>query len=76
MGEIFVVVEHRKGEVREITFEMLFKANELCQGLSHSLTAILLGGKDEAFIDDITQRADKIIAVEDERLKNFVKVDR
>lgn len=71
MGEIFVVVEHRKGAVREITFEMLFKANELCQGLSHSLTAILIGRKEEAFIDDITQRADNVIAVEDERLKNF-----
>ncbi|MDP6180253.1 MAG: electron transfer flavoprotein subunit alpha/FixB family protein, partial [Desulfatiglandales bacterium] len=71
MGEIFVVVEHRKGEVREITFEMLFKASELCKGLSHSLTAILIGRKKEAFIDGITQRADKVIAVEDERLNNF-----
>jgi hypothetical protein len=29
MGEIFVVAEHRQGELREITLEMLFKANEL-----------------------------------------------
>ena len=34
MGEIFVVVEHRKGEVREITYQMLWKANDLCQKLS------------------------------------------
>jgi electron transfer flavoprotein alpha subunit len=71
MGEIFVVVEHRKGEVRDITFEMLFKANELCQEFSHDLTAIMLGGKDEAFLDDIAQKADRVIAFEDERLKNF-----
>jgi len=71
MGEIFVVVEHRKGEVRDITFEMLFKASELCQKLSHTLTAILIGGKDEAFINNITQNADRVIAVEDEKLKDF-----
>jgi len=51
MGEIFVVVEHRKGEIREITFEMLFKARELCRTSSHNLTAILIGGKDAGFVD-------------------------
>ena len=71
MAEIFVVVEHRKGEVRDITFEMLFKASELCREFSHDLTAILLGGKDSAFLDDIAQWADKVIAFEDERLENY-----
>ena len=71
MGEIFVVVEHRKGEVRDITFEMLFKANDLCQKLSHTLTAILIGNKDETFVHKITQSADRVIAVEDEQLKDF-----
>ena len=70
MGEIFVVVEHRQGEVRDITFEMLYKANKLCQEFSHNLTAILIGGN-EAFINDIAQRADRVISFEDERLKNF-----
>ena len=71
MGEIFVVVEHRKGEIREITFEMLFKARELCQTSSHKLTAILLGGRDEGFVDDLAKWADRIIAFEDDRLKIF-----
>ena len=71
MGQIFVVVEHRRGEVREITFEMLFKASELCQVLSYTLTAVVIGGGDEAFMNDILQRADRVIAVEDERLKDF-----
>ena len=71
MDEIFVVVEHRKGEVREITFEMLFKANELCQDLSYTLTAVVIGGRDEAFVNDIAQRADRVIVVEDEQLKDF-----
>ena len=71
MGEIFVVVEHRKGEIREITFEMLFKARELCQTSSHNLTAILLGGKDSGFVDDLAKRADRVIAFEDDRLEIF-----
>lgn len=71
MAEIFVVVEHRKGEVRDITFEMLFKAGELCREFSHGLTAILLSGRDSAFLDDVAQKADKVIVFEDERLENF-----
>ena len=71
MAEIFVVVEHRQGEVRDITSEMLFKAGELCEEFSHNLTAILIGGKNEAFINDIAKRADRVISFEDERLENF-----
>ena len=71
MGEIFVVVEHRKGEIREITFEMLFKARELCQTSSHNLTAILLGGKDSGVVDDLAKWADRVIAFEDDRLEIF-----
>ncbi len=71
MGEIFVVVEHRKGEIREITFEMLFKAKELCRICSHNLTAILLGGKDAGFVDDLAKWADRVIAFEDNRLEIF-----
>jgi electron transfer flavoprotein alpha subunit len=71
MNEIFVVTEHRKGEVREITFEMLFKANQLCQGLSSTLTAVVIGGGDTAFVGDIAQNVDRVIVAEDERLKDF-----
>jgi electron transfer flavoprotein alpha subunit len=71
MGEIFVVAEHRQGELREITLEMLFKANELSQTLSHTLTAILIGAGDETFMDELTKRADQVIAVENERLRSF-----
>ena len=71
MGEIFVVVEHRNGEVREITHQMLWKAGELSQRLSARLTAVLIGGKDEPFVDDLRKRADSVILVEDERLREF-----
>ncbi len=71
MGEIFVLVEHRQGTLRDISYEMLWKANELSNDLSHTLTAILLGGKDEPFVDEIAERSDKVLVVEDDRLKEF-----
>lgn len=71
MGDIFVVAEHRQGELREITLQMLFKANELSQTLSHTLTAIMIGAGDEAFMNELTKRADRVIAVGDEQLRNF-----
>jgi electron transfer flavoprotein alpha subunit len=71
MGEIFVIAEHRQGGVREITLQMLWKADELCRKLSHTLTAVVMGGKDEPFVNEIAERADKVIVVEDERLKAF-----
>jgi electron transfer flavoprotein alpha subunit len=71
MGELFVVVEHRQGEVRDISYEMLFKADRLCKENSLNLTAIVMAGKDEPFLENIETKADRVIVYEDERLKNF-----
>ena len=71
MGEIFVVAEHRQGELREITNQMLWKADALCKEHSHKLTAVVIGGKDMPFINDITERADRILLVEGDTLKDF-----
>ncbi|MBW1733095.1 MAG: electron transfer flavoprotein subunit alpha/FixB family protein [Deltaproteobacteria bacterium] len=71
MGEIFVIAEHRMGEIREITFEMLFKARELCKITSSTLTAVLLAGKGGGFAEDLAKMADRVIRFEDERLEIF-----
>ena len=71
MGEICVVVEHRKEEVREITFQMLWKAHELCQALSHELTAVVISGGEDGFYQDLSERADRVIAYEGEAGKHF-----
>lgn len=71
MGEVIVVVEHRQEELREITLQMLWKAGELCENLSHDLTAILMGAGSPPFLQEITDRADRVVLVEDDRLKNF-----
>jgi len=71
MSELFVIVEHRLGEKRDITYEMLWKAGELAQKLSHTVTAIILGHDVKSLAENISDRADKIIIFDDERLKNF-----
>ena len=65
MSEIFVIVEHRLNEIRDITFEMLFKACELAQTHSHTVTAILLGHEVSSMAEQISDRADKVLLFDD-----------
>jgi electron transfer flavoprotein alpha subunit len=71
MSEIFVIVEHRLNEIRDITYEMLWKACELAQTHSHTVTAILLGHEVNSLAEQISERADKVLLFDDERFKNF-----
>lgn len=71
MSEIFVIVEHRLNEMRDITYEILWKAGELAQEHSHNVTAILLGHEVNSLAENISDRADKILIFDDGRLKNF-----
>ncbi len=71
MGEIWVVAEHRKGKLRDITFEMLFKARELCRAGSHTLTAVLLAGKDTPLAAELAARADRVLVFSDDRLEPY-----
>jgi electron transfer flavoprotein alpha subunit len=71
MSEIFVIAEHRLNEIRDITYEMLWKACELAQTHSHTVTAILLGHEVNSLAEQISDRADKVLLFDDERFKNF-----
>ncbi|MCD6362174.1 MAG: electron transfer flavoprotein subunit alpha/FixB family protein, partial [Armatimonadetes bacterium] len=43
MREIFVLVEHRQGHIRDVTFEMLSKGSELAEETNTELTGVLFG---------------------------------
>jgi electron transfer flavoprotein alpha subunit len=66
-----VVVEHRQGAIRDITFEMLAKGEELCRQLSLKLTAVLIGWELEPFLEKLSRRADTVLIVEREELKHY-----
>lgn len=71
MGGIFVIVEHRQGKLRDITLEMLAKANELSRESSQGVTAVVLSAGDAEFMDDLQSRAARVIAVQDDRLREY-----
>jgi electron transfer flavoprotein alpha subunit len=71
MSEIFILVEHRQGNIRDITYEMLGLGENLANQQGTSFTAILLGHDVKNFAEDLAARAPKVLVVEDENLKNF-----
>jgi len=71
LKEIFVLVEHRKGEIRDITFEMLTKGRELAEKTETELTAILLGNAVQEHAKTLANHAAKVLIVEDQKLENF-----
>ena len=71
MSEILVLAEHRKNEIRDITFEMLTLGRRLARQVKGSLTAVLIGYNVKDFCDELANYADQVILVEDERVKEF-----
>jgi len=71
MGEIFILVEHRQGQIRDLTYEMLGLGENLANQIGTSSTAVLLGHDVKSFAEDLATRAPKVLVVEDENLKNF-----
>jgi len=71
MTELFVLAEQRRGELRDITFEMLTKGRELSQKIDADLTAVLLGHNVKEFAKKLADHAKKVLTVDDARLEDF-----
>jgi electron transfer flavoprotein alpha subunit len=71
MNEIFVLAEHRQGQIRDITFEMLTKGRELAEKTNSDLTAVLLGKEVKEQAETLSHYAEKVLLVEDAKLENF-----
>ncbi|MCJ7424501.1 electron transfer flavoprotein subunit alpha/FixB family protein [Candidatus Bathyarchaeota archaeon] len=71
MVQVFVVAEHRRGQIREITFEMLTKGREIAEKANAELTAVLLGKSVRQYAQTISEYAKKVLLVEDPKLENF-----
>ncbi|MFX1534775.1 MAG: electron transfer flavoprotein subunit alpha/FixB family protein [Promethearchaeota archaeon] len=71
MTELFVLAEHRKGELRDITFEMLSKGREINQKMSATITAVLLGNNVEELAKKLAEYAHKVLIINDNKLKEF-----
>ncbi|MGA2768420.1 MAG: electron transfer flavoprotein subunit alpha/FixB family protein [Candidatus Bathyarchaeia archaeon] len=71
MAEIFVLAEHRQGQIRDITYEMLTKAREMSEKTGSELTAVLLGRDVKEHAKMLAEYAKTVILIEDGKLENF-----
>lgn len=71
MADILVLVEHRRGEIRDITFEMLMKGKTLSEKTGKPLTALLLGNDVGEMAEGLKDLANRVVLIEDPKLENF-----
>jgi electron transfer flavoprotein alpha subunit len=71
MKRILVLAEHRKGELRDITLEMLTKGKELAEAQGAGLDAALLTNEAGKFSELLSRYANRVLVIEDKRLENF-----
>jgi electron transfer flavoprotein alpha subunit len=69
--KIFVLAEHRKGKLRDVTLEMLTKGKEMAGAMDAELDAVLLGKTVGDFAKLLSAYANRVLVVEDEKLENF-----
>lgn len=71
MHDIFVLAEHRQGELREVTLEMMTLAGQLAEQSGGKVTAVLLGSGVDEFAQKCAQYADRVLYVDDPIFENF-----
>ncbi len=68
-NDIFVIIEHFKGKVEDISYEMLGKAKSLAASTGGKVVAVLPGSGAKGLAADLA--ADKVIYVDDPALAEF-----
>ena len=69
-NQILVVIEHLKGNIEDISFEMLGKAKEISSNTGGELVALLMGNGVDGMAGQLGI-SDKVIYVDDENLAEF-----
>ena len=69
MAEILVVVEHRKQQLTDISFEMLSKGRQLADQSGNELLAVVIGKDIDKYAAEIANWADKVLVVKEGKLE-------
>lgn len=70
---VLVFVEHNKGKIHEVSFELLNKASQLAKKINNPVYALIIGNGDVENIQDLyAYGADRVFSYEDKELKNFL----
>ncbi|HPU01852.1 MAG: electron transfer flavoprotein subunit alpha/FixB family protein [Firmicutes bacterium] len=65
MGNVLLLAEHRQGELRDITFEMLALAPSIAGALGGEVTALLIGSGVDKMAETIASYGVKVLVVDD-----------
>jgi electron transfer flavoprotein alpha subunit len=71
MADVTILVEHRQGVIRDITFELLTLGRKIAKTLNTRCTAMLLADDAEKFINQLKTQADRILIIENGVFKDF-----
>jgi electron transfer flavoprotein alpha subunit len=71
MSGIWVLIEHRRGEISETSYEILGKARVVAEKLNQELSAVILSSDAQGYVDKIKKYAAKILIVEDQQLEQY-----
>jgi len=71
MKQIFVLAEHRKGQLRDTTWEALAAGRKLAADLGAELTCLLLGTNIDSMAEALAKECPDVIAVDDPRFETF-----
>jgi electron transfer flavoprotein alpha subunit len=71
MGDILALVEHRRGEIRDATYEVMTCGRKLADQTGSKLTAVLLGSDTGSMVTSLKPHAHRILVVDDPAFKDF-----
>lgn len=71
MGDILALVEHRRGEIRDATYEVMTCGRKLAEQTGSKLTAVLLGADTGSMVTSLKPHAHRILVVDDPAYKDF-----
>jgi len=71
MKEIIVLAEHRRGELRDVTWEMLSKGRQLAENMGAEIGVALLGKGVGPLAETLKPKAHRVLLVEDQRLEAY-----
>lgn len=71
MAKIFIVAEHRQGEIGDATFECISLARELASKSDLEPVAVLLAGEAKSLVSELSARVAETIVVEHRALEPF-----
>lgn len=69
---IWIIIEQREGQIRKVSFELLSEGRKIADQAGEPLVAVVLGQGIDALAGQVASYgADKVILIEDEKLKDY-----